>query len=67
MSTFSMTCSCGDVKNVEANDRDEAVTKLKEIMTPEIIEQHMAEKHPGEVVPSVDAVHSMIDENTIEA
>jgi hypothetical protein len=63
MDKFSMTCSCGDTMNVEAASREEAVAKIKAMMTEEAIAQHMAEKHPGEPVISISDCHAMIEKN----
>lgn len=59
--TFSMTCTCGDVMTVEAETRDEAVGKMKEMMNESAVAAHMAEKHPGDPVPPVAEVHQMIE------
>lgn len=63
MNPFSMTCSCGDPMNVEAASREEAVAKLQGIMTAEAIAEHMAKKHPGDIVPPVSVVHIDIEKN----
>jgi len=53
MAQWQSTCTCGMVVGpVEANSKEEALDKMMDIMTPEAIQQHMAEKHPGEPVPS---------------
>ena len=36
--------------SVEANDRDEAVSKMKAMMTDEAIAAHFSEMHKGEAV-----------------
>lgn len=67
MKQYSMTCSCGDaMPPVEAESREEAVTKMRAVMTPEMIVQHMAERHHGEPVPSTEDVHAMIEANVKE-
>ena len=43
---FSMTCTCGDVMSVDAENKEEAVMKMKEMMTQDAIDAHCAEKHP---------------------
>lgn len=60
MSEYSMTCSCGDVLKVEAGSKDEAVSKIQAMMTEEAMQAHMAEKHPGDPVPALAAIHGMI-------
>lgn len=60
MTKYSMTCSCGDVMDVEAENREEAVQKMQNMMNAEMIDKHMTEKHPGQPVMSVEDVHAMI-------
>jgi len=67
VSTFSYVCSCGDVMNVEASSRKEAIGKMRAMLTKSKIEQHYADKHPDEVVPLVKDVHESIDQNIVEA
>lgn len=53
MGTFQMTCSCGDTMQMDGDTKEAAVDKLMAVgMTPAAIQAHMAEKHPGEPVPS---------------
>ena len=56
-----MTCPCGDDMTVDAENRDEAVSKLKAKMTEDVIKAHMAEKHPGQPVMTVAECHAMIE------
>lgn len=67
MKKFSMTCTCGDVMNVEASTRTAAVNKLKKIMNEGAVKQHMADKHPGQAVPAVAQVHADIAQQVKEA
>jgi len=60
--TYSMTCSCGDTFSVEAESREEAVRKMKDMMTQEAIDQHMSEKHPKEPGKTMAGVHAEIDQ-----
>ncbi len=62
---FSMTCSCGDVMSVDAENRDEAVMKMKETMTQEAIDAHVAEKHPDMQLSQAD-IHAQIDRDLAE-
>lgn len=62
MQKFQMTCSCGDVMEQEGATREEAVEKFKAMMTPEMVAQHFAEKHAGEVVPGIEQVHAMLEQ-----
>ena len=61
---FSMTCTCGHVMSVEAPSRQGAVQKLKGMMSADAVATHMAERHKGQPVPPVSAVHAMIDQGT---
>jgi hypothetical protein len=65
MTKFEMTCTCGDVMGVEAENRDEAVAKMKAMMTQEAIDAHVAEKHPGQAMTMAD-VHMGIDKDLKE-
>lgn len=65
MSTYSMTCSCGQVMSVDAGSRDEAVKSLQGMMTQDAINAHMKDHHKAdEPVPSVEQVHGMIAQLT---
>lgn len=62
-----MTCSCGDVMNVEASTKTAAVNKLKKMMNEAAIKQHSADKHPGQPVMAVAQVHADIAQQLKEA
>lgn len=62
MGSFSMTCTCGHVLKADASTREEAVKKIKAMMTPNAIAQHFAEKHPGQPTLPVTQVHAMIEQ-----
>jgi len=47
---------------VDAENREEAVTKFKDIMDEEAIRVHMTEKHPGDPIISVADCHKMIEQ-----
>ena len=61
MTKFQMTCSCGDTMSVDAEGREEAVMKMKEMMSQAAIDAHCAQKHPGMMLTEAQ-VHSQIDE-----
>lgn len=63
---YSMTCTCGEKMSVEAANREEAIEKLKAMAGEEATAQHMADKHPGDPVPTQEQVAAMIDQNTVE-
>lgn len=67
MKTFSMTCSCGHVMSVQAKNRDEAVARMKAMMSPAAVEEHMRTLHPGEASIPVSRVHSMIEQGLAAA
>jgi hypothetical protein len=66
MKKFSMKCSCGDVMTVDAKNREEAVTKLKAMMTADTIATHMKEKHPSDPLISVADCHAQIERDLQE-
>jgi hypothetical protein len=61
--TYEMKCDCGKTVSVEASDRDEAIRKVKEIMTEDAIKEHMAAEHPGQPVPTPEEAHVRIEQN----
>ena len=64
---YSLKCTCGDVMSVDAATKEEAVEKLKGIMTQETIDKHWSEKHPGDSnKPTLEQAHMMIEQNTVE-
>lgn len=65
--TYSMNCTCGTVMSVEAENRDEAVNKLKGMMTAEALAAHFADKHSGQPVPNQEQSDSMIEQMVKEA
>ncbi len=62
---FEMMCTCGDTMGVEAESREEAVSKMKAMMTQGAIDMHMAEKHPGQSMTMAD-VHMGIEKDLKE-
>ena len=67
MTTYQMTCSCGDTMNIEGATREEAVLKLQTMMSVSAIAAHLKEKHPGEPLIPLEQVHAMIEKNLIIA
>ena len=63
---YSMKCMCGDVMDMEAENREEAVRKFKEMMTQDAIDAHMAEKHPGQHMAMTDC-HAMVEKEVTPA
>lgn len=60
--TYEMKCDCGKTVSVEAINRDEAIQKVKEIMTADAIKEHMASEHPGEPVPTLEQAHARLEQ-----
>jgi hypothetical protein len=60
---YSMTCDCGMKMDTDAKDREEAVSKIKGMMSEPAIKAHMADKHPGQAIPSVMQVHQQIEQS----
>lgn len=63
---YSLKCTCGDVMTVDASSRDEAVAKFKEMMGPDAVAAHFAEKHAGQPVPAQDQVNAMVESGVME-
>jgi hypothetical protein len=43
--------------------REKAVKKLKALLSEGAVYEHMAQKHLGEAVPTIDRVHAVIEQN----
>ena len=66
MTTFQMTCVCGDTMKVESTSREQAVSQLKTMMNESAVAAHMKEKHPGEPMIPVSQVHAVIEKTLKE-
>jgi hypothetical protein len=66
MNKYSMTCTCGQEMTTDADSREQAVEKFKEMMSEGAIAQHCAEKHPGEPIPTKEQCDMMIEQTTKE-
>lgn len=65
--TYSMQCTCGHVLSVDAESREDAVAKMKEMMTQDALEAHLKQYHkPDEPVPTLEQSHAMIDQMVVE-
>ena len=64
--TYEMKCDCGKTVSVDADNRDAAIQKVKEIMNEDAIKEHMAAEHPGQPVPTAEQAHAMINQNLKE-
>ena len=60
-----MTCGCGDVVTVEAEDRVGAVAQIKGMFNQAAIDAHMAEKHPGDPSISEADCHMIIERDVV--
>jgi hypothetical protein len=67
MAGFEFTCPCGHQIKVDADNRNEAVSKIQGVMDERAIAAHFQEKHPGQAVMSVASVHGLIAEKTAPA
>ena len=61
--TYELKCDCGKTVTVEAANRDEAIEKVKQIMTEDAIREHVTTEHPGQPVPTPEQAHAMIAQN----
>ncbi len=61
--TFSMTCSCGDIMTVKAGSREKAVRNMKSLLNEARVYEHLAQKHIGGSVPTIEQVHASIEQN----
>ena len=59
-----MICTCGDTMTTDAESRDEAVSKFRNMMDKGAIGAHFEEKHSGEPIPSKREVDDMIEKTT---
>ena len=61
MANWNMTCTCGDTLQGEGDSAEAAVDSvMATIMTPDGIAQHMADKHPGDPVPTSEQSLDML-------
>ena len=60
-----MKCNCGDVMDMEAENRDEAIQKFKDMMTQDVINAHMTDKHPGQPSMMMADCHAMIEKEVM--
>ena len=67
MAGFSFTCPCGHRIEVDAGSRDAAVSNIQGMMDEKAIAAHFKEKHPGQAVMPVAAVHGLIADRTVPA
>ena len=66
MMKFKMTCTCGDVMDMEAATKEEAIEKFKGMMTADAVAKHFADKHSGQPVPTMDQVHMNIAQSVVQ-
>jgi hypothetical protein len=60
--TYEMRCDCGKTVAVEAANRNEAIRKVKEIMTEETIREHMQTEHPDQPILTPEQAQAMIEQ-----
>jgi len=61
--TYSMMCSCGDKITARARTRESAIKKMKTLLNGARVYEHMAQKHIGDAVPTIEHVHEVIEQN----
>jgi hypothetical protein len=67
MAGYQFTCPCGHQIKVDADNRNEAVSKIQGAMDETAIAAHFKERHPGQPVMSVGSVHELIAQGTASA
>ncbi len=65
--TYRMTCSCGDVVTTRAGTREKAVRNMKALLSEAAVYEHMAQKHIGDRIPTIEQVHAVIEQNLKES
>jgi hypothetical protein len=60
---YSLSCSCGDIMTIRGWTRAKAVRSMKAAMSETTLYEHMAQKHIGEAVPTIQQVHAAIEQN----
>ena len=65
MTTYQMTCACGDTMKVDSPTREQAVSQLKTMMNESAVTAHMKEKHPGQPMIPVSQVHATIEKTLV--
>ena len=65
---YSMKCTCGHVMTVDAGTREEAVGKLKTMMTQQALDDHWNQYHMQDTQPkpTVEQSHMMIEQIVVE-
>lgn len=63
---YSTKCTCGHRITVVAQDREEAVVRIKEIMSVGAIAAHMADKHKGDPIPSKEQSDANVAQTTYQ-
>ena len=65
---YSMTCTCGHDMSVDADSKEEAITKLTEMMTQEELDKHWADNHANDMgpKPTLEQSHAMIAQTVHE-
>ena len=68
MNTYVIHCECGNMMSVESESRDEAIDRMKIIMSKRGIADHYNTFHGRtEKVPTVAEIHTQIEEEIKEA
>jgi hypothetical protein len=64
--TYSITCTCGEKMQVEADTREEAVMELKRSIDELSLANHAAERHPADDAPTIEEMYDIIEFTTVE-
>ncbi len=66
MTTYNMTCICGESMSLEAGSREEAVSMFKAGMDQAAIDAHLAQNHKDDAQkPTLAQVHAMVEQTTV--
>lgn len=68
MKKFSTKCSCGYVLTVDAATKEEAATKMQQMMDQKALDAHWVEHHKNDTMPkpTVEQAHAMLAQGVYE-
>lgn len=69
MKKYSMTCTCRHVMTVDANSKEEATVKMKQMMDQKGLDDHWTANHAGQPMdqkPTLVQSHAVIDQMLAE-
>ncbi len=65
--TYAAQCRCGIKMKTDADSKDDAIKHLINMMSPNALNVHMADRHPGSPIPSQEDVRQMIESTIRES